>query len=303
MSDDRSTTDIYWEPDFTGTSGVPVVGRFLPETSIEIINQTVATGGYRDVLFDFDGTLSLIREGWPEIMIAMMVEFLLQTPDHESEQDLRRTVSEYVMRLTGKQTIYQMIQLAEEVAKRNGAPLDPLEYKREYNRRLMRRISDRRESLRTGSAPAEEMLVPGTLELLESLVARGMRIYLASGTDEPFVKEEAELLGLTRYFGGNIYGALDNHQSFSKAMVIEKILTENAIRGASLLGFGDAYVEVANVKSVGGTAVGVASDEAGRSGKPDPWKRERLIAVGADIVIPDFRECGVLLDYLFDERA
>lgn len=296
-------TDIYREPDFTGTSGVPIDGRFLPETSIEVVSQTVATGGYRDVLFDFDGTLSLIREGWPEIMIPMMVEFLLETPDHESEQDLRRIVTEYVMRLTGKQTIYQMIQLAEEVAKRNGAPLDPLEYKREYNRRLMRRISERRESLRTGSAPAEQMLVPGTLELLESLVARGMRIYLASGTDEPFVKEEAELLGLTRYFGGNIHGALDNHQSFSKAMVIEKILTENAIRGANLLGFGDAYVEVVNVKSVGGTAIGVASDEAGRSGKPDPWKRARLIAVGADIVIPDFRECGVLLDYLFNERA
>ena len=26
------------------------------------------------VLFDFDGTLSLIRQGWPEVMVPMFVE-------------------------------------------------------------------------------------------------------------------------------------------------------------------------------------------------------------------------------------
>ena len=60
--------------------------------------------------------------------------------------------------------------------------------------------------------------------------------------------------------------------------------------GASLLGFGDGYVEIQNVKAVGGTAVAVASDEAGRSGKPDAWKRDRLIGAGADVVIPDYRD-------------
>jgi len=43
----------------------------------------------------------------------------------------------------------------------------------------------------------------------------------------------------------------------------------------------------------------VASDEAGRSGKPDAWKRNRLIGAGADIVIPDYREAGRLVDYLW----
>ncbi len=28
------------------------------------------------VLFDFDGTLSLIRQGWPEVMVPMFVEML-----------------------------------------------------------------------------------------------------------------------------------------------------------------------------------------------------------------------------------
>ena len=57
-------------------------------------------------------------------------------------------------------------------------------------------------------------------------------------------------------------------------MVIERILKENRAPGAQLLGFGDGYVEIQNIKSVGGVAVAVASDEAGRSGKPDAWKRK-----------------------------
>ena len=39
------------------------------------------------------------------------------------------------------------------------------------------------------------------------------------------------------------------------------------------------------MKAAGGTAVAVASDEAGRSGRPDAWKRDRLIGVGADVVM------------------
>ena len=82
--------------------------------------------------------------------------------------------------------------------------------------------------------------------------------------------------------------------------MIERILRENDLDGASLLGFGDGYVEIQNIKAVGGMAVAVASDEAGRSGRPDPWKRDRLIGAGADIVIPDFRDYRPLLDYLWN---
>ena len=33
-------------------------------------------GGISHVLFDFDGTLSLVRQGWPEIMVPMFAEIL-----------------------------------------------------------------------------------------------------------------------------------------------------------------------------------------------------------------------------------
>lgn len=276
--------------------------RFLPGSGIELIDGFQSRQTPRHVLFDFDGTLSLIREGWPDIMIPMMVELLEETGTDESREVLAQTVRQFVMELNGKQTIYQMIRLAEEIAARGGSPLDPLAYKAEYHSRLMARIESRREALRTGNVPAENMLVPGSLSLLEELESRGLWLYLASGTDENYVKEEVKLLGLDRYFGGRVYGAQSDYRSFSKAQVIERILKENAVEGSSLLGFGDGYVEIQNVREVGGTAVAVASDERNKSGRPDAWKRDRLIAAGANIVIPDYQESNRLLAYLLDGK-
>ena len=132
---------------------------------------------------------------------------------------------------------------------------------------------------------------------------RGVKLHLASGTDELYVREEAELLGLTSFFGDHIHGALADHKAFSKAMVIERILAENKIDGASLIGFGDGFVEIQNIREAGGLAITVASDEAGRSGKPDEWKRNRMISTGAHMVIPDFQEAERLVEFLFDPQS
>src|SRR5512145_2920093 len=107
---------------------------------IELIRRDLSRGRFRSVLFDFDGTLSLIREGWPQVMIPMMVEELRRTGTGETEAELSTAVEEFVMRLNGRQTIYQMIQLADEVRRRGGTPADPLEYKHRYHDRLMERI-------------------------------------------------------------------------------------------------------------------------------------------------------------------
>src|SRR5438128_2945672 len=124
------------------------------DDEIEIINPRLPRGRFRFALFDFDGTLSLIREGWPQVMIPMMVEVLRQTGTNESEPELFAKVEEFVMRLNGKQTIYQMIQLADEVRRRRGTPLDPLQYKHRYHDLLMNRIRDRLAALESGAASA-----------------------------------------------------------------------------------------------------------------------------------------------------
>lgn len=255
--------------------------------------------GLTHVLFDFDGTLSLIRQGWPDVMVPLFTEILPPLPD-ETDEQRRQLAFEDIMRLNGKQTIYQMIQLAERVRERGGTPGEPLDYKHEYLRRLDERIRHRVEGIRAGTIRRDELTVFGTRALLEALSTRGLSLYLASGTDEQFVKAEAEALGLTHYFKDHIYGAQDDYKKFSKKMVIDRILAGNRIPGDSLLAFGDGYVEIENTKQVGGFAVAVASDEGNNgSGRFDPWKHQRLMGVGADLCIPDYRELDALMETLF----
>ena len=255
--------------------------------------------GITHVLFDFDGTLSLMREGWPAVMTPMFAELLPPRPG-ETEEERRRLCHEDIMRLNGKQTIYQMMQLAARIQERGGTPRDPLWYKHEYLRRLQLRIAHRLEALRSGAARPDDFLVFGARPFLELLRRRGLFLCLASGTDEDRVKAEAQLLDLTQYFGRHIYGAVDDYRQFSKKIVIERLLRENAIPGRQLLAFGDGYVEIENTKAVDGLAVALATDEAHNgSGRFDEWKRRRLREVGADVVIPDFRDGAPLLTRIF----
>ncbi|MBM3783103.1 MAG: HAD family hydrolase [Acidobacteria bacterium] len=265
---------------------------------IETLRHGAHAGNARVALFDFDGTLSLIRSGWVEVMVPMMVEILLDTRSGESEEDLTEIVKEYVGRLTGRQTIYQMIEFAEQISKRGGTPKDPIDYKHMYLDRLMVKIKDRIDDLDAGRVDPERWLVPGSMALLNGLRDRGIKMYLASGTDDKFVKHEATILGLQPYFEDRMYGALDDYKSFSKAILIKRIIDSAENRGEEFIGFGDGYVEIENVKAVGGVAVGVASDEPDCA-KVDEWKRNRLVNSGADWIVPHFNTTPALLTTIF----
>src|SRR5271157_5588386 len=136
---------------------------------LEIIRASASASKARVAIFDFDGTVSLIRTGWVDIMIPMCVEHLVALNTGESEEELRSAVEDFVWRLTGKETIYQMMALADAVRARGGTPLEPLAYKKIYLDRLWTRISGRIEGLRNGSLHPDQFLVPGTRELLGAL--------------------------------------------------------------------------------------------------------------------------------------
>jgi phosphoglycolate phosphatase-like HAD superfamily hydrolase len=265
---------------------------------VEQLRPGVSAKKARIGIFDFDGTVSLIRSGWMDVMAPMMVEMLLDLKTGESEDELRRVVEDFIWRLTGKQTVYQMIELAEQIRKRGGQPLDPLVYKKMFLDRLNDRIRYRLEELRAGQVSPEKYLVPGTRELVEALRERGLVLYLASGTDQQYMREEARLLDMDRYFDG-VYGALDDYQSFSKKLLIQRLLAAPGVRGEEFLGFGDGYVEIENIKEVGGVAVGVATAEP-ECRVVDEWKRQRLAGVGADFIVPNFLCREELMHRLFD---
>ncbi len=268
--------------------------------NIFVLNPSLPRGRIRCALFDFDGTLSLLRAGWQDVMVPMMVEILRELNTGETEEELTTLVRDFVDRLTGKQTIYQMLRLCEEIRKRGGTPKDPLEYKRIYHERLWQVIRERVEGVKSGRIPQDRMLVTGARRFLEALKERGVTLYLASGTDTEYVLDEANALGIAHYFDGGIYGAIDEWEKFDKDILIRRILTEHNLSGPELVAFGDGFVEIEETKKVGGIAVGVASDEF-HPGNWNEWKRQRLTEAGADVLIPDYSEGDLLLQFLFGE--
>ena len=80
-----------------------------------ILNSAVMDnlGSVRHALFDFDGTISVLRQGWEPVMEAEMLEALCgeKTPS----QELIAEVRDYIDLSTGKLTILQMQWLADKV--------------------------------------------------------------------------------------------------------------------------------------------------------------------------------------------
>lgn len=269
---------------------------------MEIVNPDVKmkVGNIRYALIDFDGTISVIRQGWEDVMIPLMIEMICdgKSPTPEIEKEVR----DYVDYSTGMLTIKQMTWLAEAVRRHGIAkkPKSPYEYKRIYNERLLIRVNKRLDKLNRGELNPDDLMIMGSRRFLEELYKRGVVMYLASGTDHEYVLKEASALKITQYFRGGIYGALDHTEAHTKERIIQRILEENNLRGNELLVVGDGPVEIKNAKSRNAIALGVASNEIKRCGL-NPRKRRRLINAGADIIIPDFIRYREIISLLFRE--
>ena len=270
--------------------------RYIPGTAVEVVEEPVS-GQIRHALFDYDGTVSYLRDGWQDIMVPLMIEVLEACPRHENRDELEKLVIDFVDHLTGKQTIYQMIRLAEEVEKRGGTPRDALEYKNEYYRRLNESVDQRYQEIKAGERVRKEFLVTGAEEFLAETRARGIRCYLASGTDEEYVKEEVNVIGLDHYFDGGIFGAQANYENFSKEKVITEIFTEFDLNGPELLEVGDGYVEIQNGRAVDAVCLGLHTEERIRY-HMNADKRDRLLRAGAHLMGPDLKNAAAILDYL-----
>lgn len=271
---------------------------------LTVLNPSTAArlGRVRHALFDFDGTLSVLRQGWEPVMEAVMLQAIC--PGRPPAPELVAEVRAYIDASTGQLTILQMGWLAEAV-RRHGlvaAPLSPAGYKAIYRQNLMVSVSRRLECLESGQTPADGYLMAGALDFLQQLAARGLRLYLASGSDHPDVVRESDALGLSVYLPGGIYGALDASEANAKEKIIQRILDEHHLAGDQLAVFGDGPVEIIEARARGALAIGIASDEVARSGWND-HKIERLRRAGADLLVPDFAHAAELAELLAGRGA
>ncbi len=243
----------------------------------------------RHALFDWDGTISLLRAGWAEVMQRQWLEILPAKPG-ETPAERARLAHDEIWGLNGKPTIHQMARLAEWVAARGGAPRTPIEYNADFQARLAAVVNHRAEQIRSGAAPADDFMIAGSLAFLTQLAAERVTLHLASGTELRFIAAEAKWLGLSEFFGGRFHGPSGpDDRTFSKRGVMDQILARTQLPGTALIAFGDGHVEIEQARAVGGFAVAVCSDETQwRSRQLDAAKKVRLTAAGAHFCIPDF---------------
>jgi phosphoglycolate phosphatase-like HAD superfamily hydrolase len=249
----------------------------------------------RLVVFDFDGTLSWLRHGWPRIMTAVL-RARLPAQAGEDEAAVSALLAGIVLGLNGHPTIVQMTRFAALVRERGGPALEPEALRAEYQARLDTEIAARVAGIRAGRAAADDFVVCGARPLLERLAASGAVLAVLSSTVEERVREEAGVLGLTGYFAGRIHGCVGDPTTFTKRAVFARLLAETGCSGGELLSFGDGPVEIAETRLLGGTAIAVCSDEDDNGcGVCDPFKREQLLRAGAHEAIPDFRDADAAL--------
>jgi rfaE bifunctional protein kinase chain/domain len=282
--------------------------RYLDDTEIELCWESIPEARIKHAVFDHDGTVSTLRQGWEQVMAPVMIRAILgdkyKTADVTLYHQVRNRVLDYIDKSTGIQTIVQMEALVEMVKEFGLVPTDKIRdkfgYKEIYNDALMELVNKRIEKFKRSELDIHDYTIKGALEFLKALRKRGIKLYLASGTDCDDVVTESKALGYAELFDGGIYGSVGDIAKYSKKMVIEKIMIENNLQGPELAVFGDGPVEIRECRKRDGIALGVATDEIRRHGL-NLEKRTRLVKAGAHIIVPDFSQQDKLIKLLFRE--
>jgi bifunctional ADP-heptose synthase (sugar kinase/adenylyltransferase)/phosphoglycolate phosphatase-like HAD superfamily hydrolase len=319
--------DFNYKPRCARDAGL---ARFVPGTEIEVIDEAEGAEGAgrrrgvpKAAIFDHDGTISVLRQGWEEVMHTVMVDAVMgrigggsasatasTAPVHTAR--VHEAVSALIEKTTGVQTLAQMYRLVDLIASFGYVPraqiLSPEEYKGIYNRALLASMEKRLREARSGRLSTEDLTIKGSVAFLKRLAGAGTKLYLASGTDEADLRREAELLGYADLFTGGIRGARGDIKNDPKKVVIQNLIAEIRAAGGRcddgrVVVFGDGPVEMREAKKAGLVAVGLVSDERRRYGR-NLAKRERLILGGADLLIPDFSWGAELAAYCgWEERG
>ncbi len=286
-------------------AAMPHLARYADGTGIEIVRDLPGDLDIRACIFDHDGTLSTLREGWEGIMEAMMLNAIFgegaggASPVQLAQ--VQRDVRQLIDHTTGAQTLVQMQGLRDLVGKFGfvgaDAILDAAGYKSIFNRELMRVVDARMQELRSGLVDPARYRIPGAMPLLRELQRRGITLYLASGTDQSDVIIEARALGYADVFGNRIFGATGDVRIDAKKMVLERMRRDHGLSGRQFAMFGDGPLEIRETRKRGAVAIGIASDEA-HGAAVNPSKRRRLVRAGADLIMADFGPWDSLLRIL-----
>ncbi len=280
--------------------------RYVDDTYIEVIDlkrthiPTIA-------IFDHDGTISTLRQGWEPIMRAVAIEAIagsyLSSLSLYTLNKITSSVEDLIEKTTGVQTLIQMHHIVDLVRfygiVAENEIFSAAKYKEIYNNKLLKVVSERTSLLSRGLLSVEDLTIKDAVNVVKKLHNAGVILYLASGTDQKDLMEEASILGYAPYFTGGIFGSLGNIENDPKKVVLEKIsdLLPKGVTPEDCYIFGDGPVEMREAAKRGFSRIGILSDEKVRFGS-NMDKRNRLILGGAQALLPDFSWFNSLSNYM-----
>src|SRR5690606_35125463 len=132
--------------------------NYWQNSEIEIINEWAQPLNIKHAIFDHDGTISTLREGWEHIMQPMMMKAILGAQFQDADEALYHKVYsrvvDFIDKTTGIQTLVQMKGLVELVKEFGLVPedqiLDEFGYKEIYNDELLKMVKEREVKLTRG---------------------------------------------------------------------------------------------------------------------------------------------------------
>jgi rfaE bifunctional protein kinase chain/domain len=297
------------DPDFIFSAELaedPRHAKYLENTEIEIINKWNVRPSVEYAIFDHDGTISTLREGWEKIMEPVMIKSILGEKYLNADESLylkvKSRVAEFIDKTTGIQTLVQMQGLLSLIKEFGCVPvdemLDEFGYKKIYNDELLKMVREREGKFDRKELSLDDFTMKNAIPFLQRLHKAGVKLFLASGTDVEDVAGEAKVLGYDHLFEGRIFGAVGDVTKEAKKIVLDRILDSIGSSAAGkVVTFGDGPVEIRETNKRSGLTIGVASNELRRYGLNES-KRTRLIKAGADVIIPDFSQMEQLLKLL-----
>ena len=241
-------------------------------------------------LFDFDGTLSDERRGWPNLMVQNNLAWLVSLSNPHLPVDVALPIVIDDIATTIGIPTYMQMKRCLHIAKIFGyeGDVDPSILKKTYGPTLDAMVEQKRTDF-----TEEELRIPGSLELLNTLQKRlEGGLYLATGTDVDKIRESVDRLGFGNYFPiERIVGAgsLGPEDCAKQHVINEKLLGERGLSGNQIVTFGDGFPEILYTHLAGGIGIGyVTSDHSDYEHMQNftmDQKRDRLIAAGANVIV------------------
>lgn len=256
---------------------------------IEIINHKKTK--ILAAMIDWDGAISLIREGWQRIMQEYIANFISSGLPQKNDYLWAQS---FIKKTLGENTVEQMLGMIEK-AEQNGRNDIPVSYSEkmalaEEHRKKYREILEkevRGKRIKTAKKNPDKFIVRGMKYLLEELKKRNIKIFVASGSEQEGkggIEEEAETLGLKHYFEA-VFGYNGSISPYNKENVVKWILNKYNLDPLQLLVVGDGPKEMKVGKKFGAVTIGLISNNV---------TRKILLDSGADFIVYnaiDLSEC------------